>query len=205
MYIPNTGSLVYEEPALPSNSDNVSIKLDNLAYARTETATRFTIDSSSTWSMECWFEIETLPPSGKDQIIGLVGDNSPTGEMKFVQVDNTGVVTLAYFNTAGAYIGGNVTGAGEVTAGTPYYLTVTHDGAGRMKLYINSVEKLNFVQTTPRDWNELSRLWVLSGPNSGSDTGVNSGEITDGWADEFAVYTTELQQADVTEHYNAGT
>lgn len=143
----------------------------------------FNWDESAAWTINTWFHIDTLTVDGSIFSTDLSNSDSPRGVLFYIEsTDGTWK-----FNDAGATtILTNVTSS----AGDSVILTATYDGIGEVKIYSNGTQVYT-VSKTLADAPDINQFTI----------GVRNPTVKpfDGEIDEFAFWTRELSQVEVTD------
>ena len=146
---------------------------------------------SQPWSLECWFKVASVPPSGSHQT--LMGWGGASGNQQF------GVLNFASNGTTFQVVCSTDSGdilSGNLSTNTIYHVVGTYDGTNT-RLYVNgslvagpTAFTLSLTQT----------LCCIAAYAPGS----YSNSFFSGTIDEVAFYTFALSSTQIATHYAAG-
>ncbi len=146
------------------------------------------IDVADLWTLETWFQIDTLPGSGQSRC----------------PIYKHNAYQLTIFNNGGAgarvwlsrpNVGLLAEGTTPIVAdGSVYHAVGTKNGSD-LHVYVNGVDVTTSV-TNSTTVDQVNQVFLAS--NS------SGGEFFDGRMQAAAIYPTALSQARVTAHYEAG-
>ena len=172
-----------------TNTGDTAVTFDGAAGSNAASSQSF--NNPTVYAEELWFNTTT---TNGGKLIGFGSNQSGASGSydRHVYMENSGQLTFGTYN-------GNVnttTSSASYNDGKWHYLAATQDGGG-MKLYVDG----QLVGTNPHaDAQSYSGYWRIGGDNL---SGWSNGSYFAGSIDEAAVYSTALNQAQISAHYSA--
>lgn len=197
----NTGTIV-NSPTLnvatlltdtaPADTSDLAITCAAASSQQINLPTSMVPIGAHAWSLECWFKVTAVPPSGSHQT--LMGWGAATGNQKFGVLNFTSNGTT--FQVVCSTNSGDIA-SGNLSTSTIYHVVGTYDGSST-RLYLNgslvagpTAFTLSLTQT----------LCCIAAYSPGS----YSSSFFSGTIDEVAFYTYALSSTQISTHYTAGT
>ncbi|HVS31889.1 MAG TPA: LamG-like jellyroll fold domain-containing protein, partial [Thermoanaerobaculia bacterium] len=154
------------------------------------------LGNMANFSFDAWVQFRTVP-TGRLQFVMLKGLAAGAGTNSYALWLNTaGTMSAAVESATQLSI---ASGTDRITAGRPYHMAVTYDGA-QIRLYINGALQGSAALTgLVRDTSSPFFLGRREG--AGTDGG---GDSIDGTIDEARIWSRALSEAEVRAAYEAG-